>query len=137
MGRIMINPGRFSGGKGFTLVELMIGVSIIVVLAAISIPSYIRMIESAKTKLCIAQQKVLFESASLYEINEKTSLKNVGGQKARLDRLVAMGYIRHADGFECPASPVKDYDDYLMVFDGNDSISDVECTLEPVKHKWP
>ena len=122
--------------KAFTLIELTIAIAVLMVLIAIALPAYYRSIETARRKLCISQQKTLMEAASLYEIGEKKSLQGVGSQRARLEELVSEGYIKNAAGFECPSSPVQDYDDYQMIFtDG--SISDIECTLEPVKHRWP
>jgi len=122
--------------KGFTLIELAITIGVIMVLIAIALPAYYKSVGTARKKLCLAQQKTLFESASMYEIGEKKSLQQIGGQKARLDALASGGYIKSAEGFECPASPVQDYDDYQMVFEDG-SIADIECTLEPVKHQWP
>jgi prepilin-type N-terminal cleavage/methylation domain-containing protein len=127
---------RISGKKGFTLVELMVVVGVMAVLATVAVPQYMKILETAKKQLCVAQQKVLFESASLYELNENISIKEAGGQKARLEELVDRGYIRSAEGFECPSSPVEDYDDYRMIFDG-DSLADIECTLKPDEHEWP
>lgn len=126
----------FHSKKAFTLVELTIVIAVLMVLVAIALPVYYRSIETARKKLCVSQQKTLMEAASLYEIGEKRSLQDVGSQRARLEELVREGYIKSAAGFECPSSPVQDYDDYQMIFtDG--SISDIECTVEPVKHRWP
>ncbi len=125
-----------SNNRGFTLIEVMIVAFVLAVIAGISVMAYMRTIEVAQAKLCTANQKVIYEAAVLYTLSEPTSLRNIGGQKARLDELVDKGYIKNNKGFECPSSPTKDYDDYIMVFDGN-NITDIQCQLDDAEHKWP
>jgi competence protein ComGC len=122
--------------KAFTLIELLIVFTILAALLSVVIPFYYNTVEMTRKKICIAQQKTLFEAAALYELGEMAFLKNIGGQKARLDELVDKGYIKSNRGFECPSSPVQDYDDYQMIFEGN-SLVDIECTLRWDEHKWP
>lgn len=52
--------------KGFTLVELMVVVAIIIILAAILIPRYLDVTESAKTAKCSANQKTLEAANGMY-----------------------------------------------------------------------
>ncbi len=122
--------------KGLTIIELLIVFTMLAALLAVAIPFYYETVEATRKKVCIAQQKTLFEAAALYELGEMASLKKIGGQKARLDELVDKGYIKSNKGFECPSSPVQDYDDYRMIFEGN-SLVDIECTLRWDEHKWP
>jgi general secretion pathway protein G len=52
--------------KGFTLVELMVVVAIIIILAAILVPRYLDVTDQAKASKCVANQRTLEGSASVY-----------------------------------------------------------------------
>ena len=56
--------------KGFTLAEIMVTVSVIALIAAIAIPSYLRGSESAKRNLCIANLKIIDKTKSLWALKE-------------------------------------------------------------------
>ena len=121
--------------KGFTLVEVMIVAAVMGFLAAIALIGYSRAQEGAQIAICRGNQKAIYEAAVLYALNEPDSLENKG-QKARLDALIDRGYIRKESIFECPSSTIEDYDDYVLVFDG-DYITDVNCETRPEDHIWP
>ncbi|MFQ5952109.1 MAG: competence type IV pilus major pilin ComGC [Candidatus Omnitrophota bacterium] len=127
---------NLSSKKAFTLVETMIVAAVLAVLATIALMTFVKARESAWVHLCKANQKAVYEAAVLYTLQEPDSLRNAGGRKARLDRLLDRGYIRNRNGFECPSSPTKDYDDYIIAFDGDDPV-DVSCQLDDEAHEWP
>lgn len=52
--------------EGFTLVELLIVISIIGVLVAIAVPSYILAQKRSKTKACIANMKIIHDAIARY-----------------------------------------------------------------------
>ena len=52
------------------------------------------------------------------------------------DALLGEGYIRKQKTFECPVSQAADYDDYRLVYNGDNLISAV-CTLMPGDHILP
>ncbi|MGB2661053.1 MAG: prepilin-type N-terminal cleavage/methylation domain-containing protein [Candidatus Omnitrophota bacterium] len=121
--------------KGLTLLEVMIVAAVIGVLAAMTSMAYTAARQSAQVALCRSNQKTIYEAAVLYELNEPDDLESKG-QKARLDALVDRGYIKKNTGFECPSSIIKDYDDYVMVFE-NGYITDVNCETRAEEHVWP
>lgn len=63
---------RLAGEKGFTLVELMVVVSVVAVLATIAVPSYNGYV--AKTNRSVAKAKLMDASSrmELYFLNNKT-----------------------------------------------------------------
>ena len=121
--------------KGFTILELLIAVAVIGILFAVVVPAFTTLIEATRRRVCVANQRTLFEAAALYELGEMDSLEDEGSQKNRLDKLVETGYIDSNKGFECPSSSVQDYDDYIMIF-VEGSITDIECQLRRNYHKW-
>ena len=58
------NPSKAS--HGFTLIELMVVVSIIGVLAAVAVPVFIKYLKQSKTSEAYTQLKVLADSAAQY-----------------------------------------------------------------------
>jgi prepilin-type N-terminal cleavage/methylation domain-containing protein len=63
------NPGR----QAFTLIELMVTVSIIGILSAIAIPSFSRLIARSKTAETSANLSSLFKSAAAYYAAERAT----------------------------------------------------------------
>ena len=126
----------FRSKKGFTLAEIAIVAGVIALLTVIAIPSFIRARESARRWVCIGNQRTIFSAAMLYEVNESSSLGNVGGQKARLDELISKGYIKDTTGYECPSSDTVDYDDYIFIFRDGELV-DIQCQIKPAEHVWP
>jgi prepilin-type N-terminal cleavage/methylation domain-containing protein len=52
--------------KGFTLVELMVVVAIIIILAAILVPRYLDVTDQAKASKCMANQRTVEGAAAVY-----------------------------------------------------------------------
>lgn len=78
---------RSSRNRGFTLIELMIVISLILILVSIAIPAYTRSVTRAK-------EAVLKEN--LFQLRSLISQYTLDKQKApqSLDDLVSAGYIR-------------------------------------------
>ncbi len=92
-----------SGERGFTLLELMIVISIIVILAVIAMPQYQKTITHAR-------ETVLRDD--LYQLRKAIDL--FGADKGKLpqslDDLVSAGYIR-----ELPLDPMTNEKDWTLV----------------------
>ncbi len=121
---------------GFTLVEIMIVVAVIGLLAAIAIPSFVRARTETQRTLCIENMRVIFHASHLYEIETSDLLTGGTNGVVLRNALLGGGYIRRQKTFECPVSDVADFDDYRLVYNGDDLIS-VTCTLMPGDHIMP
>jgi len=59
-------------GKGFTLVEIMVVVAVIGILLAIGIPSFVKALESSRTKACIANLKQIKVAKTIWNLDSNT-----------------------------------------------------------------
>jgi general secretion pathway protein G len=87
MVRWRTNRERRQGEGGFTLVELIIVMTIIAVLASIAIPSYLRSVNRAKEAVLREDLHTMRTSISNFEVDEE---KRPEG----LDDLVQKGYLK-------------------------------------------
>jgi general secretion pathway protein G len=94
---------RITQSKGFTLLELMIVISIIIVLAAVALPQYQKTIMHARETVL---KDDLFKIRSL--IDQYAADK--GKLPQSLDDLVSAGYLR-----EAPTDPITDQKDWNVV----------------------
>lgn len=122
--------------RAFTLVEVMIVVAILGLLAAIAIPSFVKARTETQRTLCMENMRVIFHASHLYEIETSTLLTGGTNGVVLRNALLSEGYIRKQKTFECPVSGVADYDDYRLVYNGDDLINAV-CTLMPGDHILP
>jgi general secretion pathway protein G len=107
--------------SGFTLLEIMIVVSIIGLLATIAVPSFMSSRESTQKQLCLENQRLIGDMLDLYCLDKGTAplTSNFGNLCAVRDALVPLNpdnrYIANRDVFECPASGDGDQHDYDLV----------------------
>src|SRR6202166_5406379 len=113
---------RASKSRGFTLIELMIVISILLILIAISIPAYILSILRAKESVL---KQDLFQLRSL--ISQYTLDKQKAPQS--LDDLVSAGYLKQIPNDPMTASnstwTVDEEDALLSVDQQETGINDV------------
>ncbi len=57
--------------KGFTLIELMVVISIIILLAGIMLPNFLKQMEKAKLAKAKADIEILIRSLTLYKIDNE------------------------------------------------------------------
>lgn len=122
--------------EAFTLVEIMIVVAIIGLLAGVALPSFIKARTETQTTMCIENMRVIFHAAHLYEIETGALLTGGTNGVVLRNTLYNNGYVRKLRTFECTTSRVEDYDDYRLVYNGNNLIT-VTCTLDPANHILP
>ena len=111
---------------GFTLLEIMIVVSIVGLLCTIAIPSFMSSRESTQKQLCQENQRLVGDMLDLYCLDHGRAplVSNFGSLCAVRDALVPEGdpdsrYIANRNVFECPASGDGDQHDYnLLTADG-------------------
>ena len=122
-GVLSFSPGRLRGALrkgGFTLLELMIVISIIIILAAVVLPQYNKTITHARETTL---RNDLFEMRKM--IDQYAADK--GKLPQSLDDLVTAGYIR-----EVPADPFTDQKEWNLTMgddpnsaEGGQGITDV------------
>ena len=109
-----IRAGR-KGERGFTLVELMIVMTIIGILASIAIPSYLRSVQKAKEAV---------EREDLHTMRTAIDSYTVDKEKApqSLDDLVQAGYLK-----TIPNDPMTSRSDTWMTSQ-SDTMTDINET---------
>ena len=78
--------------KGFTLIELMIVISIIGVLAAIAIPNFRQAREKSNRRACYANQKTILGALEMYNLDYGESLTITA--QAQLQELATKKYLQ-------------------------------------------
>jgi general secretion pathway protein G len=104
-----------SGESGFTLVELMIVMTIIGLLAAIAIPSYIRSVQKAKEAVLQEDLHTMRTAIDSYTVDKEKAPQG-------LDDLVQAGYLK-----SIPIDPVTSRNDTWMTSQ-SDAMTDINET---------
>jgi len=123
--------------KGFTLVELLAVVAILVIIMMIALPNISSAIERTKTKQNKAVEKVIVTAGNLYVSDHKNSIMNESSSNYcfNVATLVSNDYLDEED--------VGDYENYSLKYTKNsetnkiefDSMQDYQCAEETV-NEW-
>lgn len=109
--------------KGFTLMEILVVVTIIGILAAIAVPSYIHAVEQGRRDACATNVKILFTQVERYHL---TTGKQVPDTENLVQYLRRIGYLT-GEELKCPFDNNDDVTPiYKLKYDGNQA--KVYCT---------
>jgi general secretion pathway protein G len=110
-----IRAGKTSSESGFTLIELMIVMTIIALLAAIAIPSYIRSVMKAKEAVLKEDLHTMRSAIDSYTVDKEKAPQS-------LDDLVQAGYLK-----TIPIDPITSRND-TWITNQSDTLMDINET---------
>jgi len=104
---ILLNMRR--GPKAFTLIEIMIAITIIAILAAILVPNFKRARIKSQLSTCVTNCKNLSTVLEMYAVDNSGRFPNLGGLPG-IDMLIAGNYMKRRPS--CPTTQTCTFVDY-------------------------
>ena len=104
-----------AGERGFTLIELIIVMTIIALLSTIAIPSFVKAVQKAKEAVLKEDLHTMRSAIDSYTVDKEKAPQG-------LDDLVQAGYLK-----EIPKDPMTSSSDTWMT-DQSDTLSDISET---------
>ena len=120
-GALALRPSRFSSPSGFTLLELMIVISILVILAMVAMAQYNKTVLAAKEATL---RENLFQMRKM--IDQYAADK--GKLPQSLDDIVTAGYLH-----EIPTDPMTDQKDWQVEFGDDPGATDASQGVVQVR----
>src|SRR5690349_24875256 len=97
-----LNIYRARNSRGFTLLELMIVISMILILVSIAVPNYTRSIKQARESVLRQNLFTLRDLISQYTLDKQKAPQS-------LDDLIQAGYLK-----QLPRDPMTDQTDWVV-----------------------
>jgi general secretion pathway protein G len=123
MARLIRSGNRRSG---FTLIELMIVMAIVVILISVAIPFYMKSITRAKESVLLSNLSAMRNAIDEYSYDKQKAPQT-------LDDLVTDGYLRSV-----PKDPITGNDSWKIIMeDASQSVSSTEPGIFDIKSESP
>jgi type II secretory pathway pseudopilin PulG len=115
----------------------MVVVGVIGLLAALAIPGFAKARNTSLKEKCILNQRAVYQAVIRWESDNNQTMFNIRNSGVQIrNTLITDGYTNPQNNFDCPSSPVKDFDDYLLIYSNTDLVT-IQCTIIPVDHVLP
>ena len=109
--------------KGFTLMEILVVVTIIAILAAIAVPSYLYAVDKGRQDACATNIRILHTQVERYELTTGTK---VPVDEDLVGFLIEEGYLT-GEPPQCPYN-IQDGPTYKYVLTYVDGKATIPCT---------
>jgi prepilin-type N-terminal cleavage/methylation domain-containing protein len=111
--------------KGFTLMEILVVVTIIAILAAIAVPSYLYAVDKGRQDACATNIRILLTQVERYELTTGQKV-TLSGDEDLVAFLLAEDYLT-GEPPQCPYN-IEDNPTYKYVLTYVDGKATITCT---------